>query len=232
VSIDPLASPALRSADLALAGADAGLAVEDVVLSFTQSAAGVVVVRDTSFSVLGGRVRAAGRLDTEGERALVLDVAGVDFGVLLERIGVPGLTGRGTIDGRLPLHRAHGRLEIREGHLEARLPGGWLRYRPDVETDALPPAVKGSALVASVLQNLQFQRLEVDLEGEAMGEIDLRLHLLGHNPDVYGGVPVELIIEDRKLPLAATLRVANAGERLIRALDRRLERFDLTVISD
>lgn len=159
--------------------------------------------------------------DAPIETALLVD--GVDLGAALALIGVEGLSGSGTLDGRVPVRVDAAGAMIAAGRLAARGPGV-LRY-----TGTLPDAVAAAAseeslkLLRAALADFHYDSLTLSLDRAAGGEGTLLLALKGNNPAVLDGHPfaINIKLEANFDRLAALLL---AGYEAADALLRRAAR--------
>ena len=184
---------------------------------------GLLQIRRLEAELLGGRVRAQpltiSLATTAGQ--LLLQVEGLDLARLLETHPVEGLTGSGLIDGLLPLHWGPDGPGMRDGHLQARPPGGSLRYDSAAAT-ALAlrnPAVK---LVLDALANFHYNVLSAGLNYREDGTLNLALRLEGSNPAFERGRPIhlDLNLEENIPALLASLQL---GNRISDTIRQRIE---------
>jgi hypothetical protein len=145
-------------------------------------------LEDLSLALAGGTIAAAPfTLDPAAPRIdTALAVAGVDLGALMALIGVDGLSGSGTLDGRVPVQASASSVAIAGGHLAARGPGV-IRYQPKKLPDQLAAAGQSVALAMQALADFHYDSLSLDLDKSAEGEGTVLLHLRGANPAVLQG---------------------------------------------
>ena len=95
-----------------------------------------VALRNVSAGVFGGRATSEGlRLDfAHPDHTFTVKVEQLDLQQLLHLEQQKGLEGTGVLDGVIPVILTPTGVQVRDGMLEARLPGGVLRYRPALET--------------------------------------------------------------------------------------------------
>jgi hypothetical protein len=79
-------------------------------------------------------------------------------------------------------------------------------------------------VVLEAFENLELEKLELELDGDANGPIRLSLRVVGVNPEYQGGRPVHfnLNVESR---LADLLRRSASAGGVPRAIEERLQRF-------
>ena len=179
--------------------------------------------------MLGGQVRVnAARLDLSRPRQSVLvELEGVELGRLFEVYPAEGLSGRGTLDGRLPVSLEGGKLVVDDGQLQAREPGGFLRYRSE-KLDDLARSNAGMRQVAAALDDFQYSVLASDVAYDQDGLLVLGLQLQGHNPSLQDGRPIHLNIrlEENVPALLASLQLSGQVSDIIqkRVQERLLQR--------
>ncbi|KAA0694283.1 hypothetical protein DT594_13385 [Halopseudomonas laoshanensis] len=190
---------------------------------------GVLNVDAARMGMLGGQVRVnAARLDLSRPRQSVLvELEGVELGRLFEVYPAEGLSGRGTLDGRLPVSLEGGKLVVDDGQLQAREPGGFLRYRSE-KLDDLARSNAGMRQVAAALDDFQYSVLASDVAYDQDGLLVLGLQLQGHNPSLQDGRPIHLNIrlEENVPALLASLQLSGQVSDIIqkRVQERLLQR--------
>jgi len=181
---------------------------------------GTLDLQAAEWGFAGGVVRTHGKLDLAAEeQSLVLEVEGVDLAQLLAFVNLDGLSGSGEIRGQIPVARRGPAIEIRDARLEATEAGGVLRYRPGVGAQGLTGA--GLELLMGALDDFHYERLQLVVNGDALGEVMLALALYGSNPEFKGGRPVDynLSVTAR---LADLVRTGAAAYRLPEAIEERV----------
>ncbi|MGX2040214.1 intermembrane phospholipid transport protein YdbH family protein [Methylocaldum sp. MU1018] len=142
--------------------------------------------------------------------------------VALER--QQGVEASGLLDGRLPLEITKTHVALRGGELQARPPGGWIRYRPTEKVKAMAGANPGLEFVNQALSNLQYETLKVNADSTPAGDLALRVGLRGHNPDWQSDRPIHLNLnlQENVLMLLRSLRVADdLTDRMNRQIQER-----------
>lgn len=181
-------------------------------------ASGRLNVDAAQLGVLGGRARVnAAVLDlSEPRQSLILQLQGVELGRLFEVYPAEGLSGRGTLDGHLPLSLEGGKLLIDAGQLQAREPGGFLRYRSEKLNDLARSNI-GMRQVAAALDDFHYSVLASDVAYDQDGLLVLGLQLQGRNPSLQGGRPIHLNIrlEENVPALLASLQLSGQVSEII-----------------
>ena len=103
-------------------------------------------------------------------------------------------------------------------------PGARLRYQPAPGVASLKHSGAGFDLLLGAFENLEVEKLELELDGDANGPIQLALHVVGVNPDFQNGRPIHynLSVESR---LADLLRKSAAVYEIPQVIEERLQRF-------
>jgi hypothetical protein len=169
-------------------------------------------------------VRTAGRIDPKATtQALVLEAEALDLAQLLALIDLDGLSGEGTLDGRLPIERRPDAIQIEHGLFRAR-PGGRLRYRPGAGGAGLRSSGAGFDVLLGAFDDLAFSKLELEIDGDANGPLQLALRVEGVNPAFQDGRPIHynLNVESR---LADLLRESAAVSKIPQVIEDRLKSF-------
>jgi hypothetical protein len=196
---------------LSMARVDFGLELHNGLVRYGLSPDGAIDLERAEWEFAGGRIHTAGRLDpTAEEQELVLVVEDVDLAQLLSLVPLDGLSGEGRIGGRLPLVRRGDVLEIRDASLSGDAAGGWLRY-----------AAAGGIATLSAFENLRWESLELAMNGDTQGIVEIRLHVRGRNPEYQSGRPVEFNMNVES-ELADLLRREAASYRIPAEIEKRL----------
>jgi hypothetical protein len=218
----PLSTPPRQL--LSLARLDCGLELTDGLVEFELRPDGVLVVPSATFEFAGGRVSTAGEFDRAAEeRSFVLAVEDLDLGALFALVPLEGLSGEGTLSGEIPGVVRGEEVEIRGAFLASHEAGGWIRYRPGAGAAGLA-ANPGMAIALRALQNFAFEKLEVRVDGDALGPVVVTAALRGSNPDLEGGRPVEfnLSVEGE---LGDLVGAGLASYQIPEEIERRLGEF-------
>ena len=172
---------------------DAGTPFEDVTVKFQLRPGPLIFVESVVGQWAGGTLGATElAFDVEGQGFRgSLQLADVDIEALANAANIQGMAGTGKISGDVPVVFENGEITISSGYLAADPAGGVLRYRPDSVPSALAGGHEQVALVMKALENFQYETLRADINLTTNAESAVRVHLLGSNPDVYEGQPIE-----------------------------------------
>ena len=127
----------------------------------------------------------------------VLELKSVDLGAMLALAGIDGLSGSGTIEGRVPVRMDDKGVLITSGRLAATGPG-IVRYTGA----ALPEGLTGQSdnpgdavrLLREALADFHYTELILTLDRSASGEGSLLVNLKGANPAVLDNHPFDINI--------------------------------------
>lgn len=197
--------------------------------ALSDPARGQVEVLSAQMGMLGGQLRLApAKVDLKAPRqSLVVEMTGVELARLFEVYPAEGLSGRGTLDGRLPISLDEGKWVIDSGQLRAREPGGYLRYRSDKLKD-LAQTNAGMRQVAEALDDFHYTVMASDVDYDQQGVLVLGLQLQGSNPSLQGGRPIRLNVRlEEDIPaLLASLQLSGQVSEVIqkRVQERLLQR--------
>ncbi|UJJ30171.1 YdbH domain-containing protein [Halopseudomonas maritima] len=214
----------LEAPSLALAQANPGIELGPVrgQLSYhaalAQPAGGRLEVTELRTGLLGGEVRVLPTtLDlAQREQRAELQLQGLELGRLFEVYPTEGLSGGGTLDGRLPVLLRDGQLLIDDGAVAAREPGGVLRYRSD-KLQRLAAANPSMRELAGVLEDFHYTVLSSQVDYGENGNMVLGLRLQGSNPDFQQGRQVNLnvTLEENIPALLASLQLSGKVSEII-----------------
>ena len=218
---DPLVSP--PSQLVSMAQVDVGLPLVDGLVDFQLQPELVVELAEASWRWAGGTLRTGGRFDLRAEsHEVLLQVEDLDLAALTDEIQLAGLSGTGTLRGRLPLVVSGEAVLIRDGRLESVGPGT-LRYPRGPVTAGREP--EGLGLLRAALEDFHFDRLALRIDGDARGEVAVGISLSGRNPNLQEGRPVELeVTVDANL--GDLLRSARESYRIPELIEERLRDFE------
>jgi Dicarboxylate transport len=229
VGADMLTMP--EPARVTIAAIQTGVEVTD--LSLDMQLGGIppatlewVDMRNMSAAVFGGRVTSeGGRLDmAHPDQTFIVKAEQLDLQQLLHLEQQQGLQGTGILDGIIPVILTPTGMQVRDGLLEARPPGGVLQYQPAPETaQNVAPADAHLSLVLQALSNFHYNALKLGVQYEEDGTLKLTARLEGKNPDWQQGRPVHfnLSVQENVPALLKSLRVVQGIEQ---SLQEHLQR--------
>lgn len=187
--------------------------------SLSQLAQGTVELGSASIGVLDGRIRLEPTVINleQARQGVVAVVEGVELARLFEVYPAEGLSGRGTLDGRFPMSLVDGKLLIEGGQLQARQPGGVLRYQAQQLRD-LAASNPNMEQLAAALDDFQYRVLASDVSYDEQGVLMLGLRLEGSNPAFQQGRQVNLNIQlEEDIPaLLTSLQLSGQVSEIIR----------------
>jgi hypothetical protein len=177
-----------------------------------------VALRNISAAAFGGQLTSEGA-QFDGahlDQTLVIKAEQLDLQQLLHLEQQKGLEGTGVLDGSIPVRLTSTGVQVDNGVLEARPPGGVLRYRPTLETaQEVAPSESQLSFVLQALSNLHYNVLKLEVQYKEDGTLQLAARLEGKNPDWQEGRPVHfnLTVQENIPALLKTLRIVQGIEQ-------------------
>lgn len=147
---------------------------------------GSIGVYDMQAALDGGNTRAR------------LEAKDVDLAAILAFVDVDGLSGEGILAGTLPLIVEDRRARIEQGLFRSVTPGV-VRYQGEAG-DAAASAGADANIAFSILRNLEYESLEVAVDGPLDGRLDFQMAFDGH-----GEVPINK--QDVRVPVKYTINL-------------------------
>ena len=103
-------------------------------------------------------------------------------------LDIAGLYGEGLLNFNLPLSTQQGSLVIKDGHFKA-IDKGLIKY----STADIDSGVEEN-IAMQALRNFHYDSLEGDISYSQNGDYKIKIHLLGSNPELYDGYPIDFIL--------------------------------------
>jgi hypothetical protein len=207
---------------------DVGLELTEGLIHYQVKPGWNVEVESTSWKFAGGEITTVGKIDPRAEnRESSIHVENADLAEFIELVNLEGLSGSGKIEGEIPIVLAGGDIEIRNAVLHSDGETGVIRYRPDPGTANIAAADDQFATTLKVLENFHYERLEIEINGPALGEVAIQIHLAGANPDYRDGHPIDfnLSVDSRLSDLLQTgIRIYRLPEEIEKRLGFFAER--------
>lgn len=190
----PLSTPPAQT--IGIAAIDAGIPLTNAIAAFRLDGRGNAVIDEAALEVAGGRVVLADAvvpLDG-GTTELSFAVSGVEMARLAQLADVEGLVADGTLSGTVPVRTEAGAILVHDAVLTSAAPGV-LGYRPSRPPSALQAGEQGISLALQVLRDFHYRELGLTLSGRLNGgDMVMGLHLVGANPEVHDGYPVDFTL--------------------------------------
>ncbi|KFX67671.1 hypothetical protein TMS3_0120865 [Pseudomonas taeanensis MS-3] len=146
-----------------------------------------------------------------------LELRGLKLDRLFTLYPTEGLAGAGTLDGRLPLRIGNDGIEIEQGQLAARPPGGRLQFESE-RIRALGQSNPAMQLVTQSLEDFHFTTLNSQVNYDQQGTLSLAMRLEGQNPAIEQGRPIHFNINlQEDIPsLLASLQLTDKVNDIIK----------------
>ncbi|WP_031303515.1 YdbH domain-containing protein, partial [Pseudomonas sp. EGD-AK9] len=153
-----------------------------------------------------------------------LRLSGLDLQQLFRVYPAEGLEGSGLLDGLIPLRLGAGGPSVEQGLIEARAPGGRLRFHsPRIR--AMGQANPGMKLVTDALEDFHYDLLGSSLDYDQSGTLRLGMRLQGRNPAIEQGRPIHFNInleEDIPTLMASLQLTAKVSEIIQQRIQQRM----------
>ncbi len=165
---------------ITLQSVNPGIEVTDGEVLFSLTGGTVLELDSAQWPFLGGLISMQPLVMNIGapeERRYVFQIEGLDAARLVEHMELANMAASGTFDGILPIvfdEMGNGRLE--GGMLSARPPGGHVSYVGQLTYEDLSPM---GNLAFQALRDLDYDTMEVGLNGPLTGELVTRVRLDG-----------------------------------------------------
>jgi len=207
---------------VSMARVDFGLELTNGLIAFQLRPDGILDLASAEWSFAGGKIRTRGATDLTAEtQALTLKLDGVDLSQLLDLVDLKGLSGSGQLEGKIPIVRRDGTLEIRNGRLSGGKEGGWIRYHPTAGIAGLAGGQADLEVALAALENFHYDELVATVDGDTSGPVDVSIRLVGKNPDRFEDRPVDFTL-NLEAHLVDLLRKATAVYRIPEVIEKRL----------
>ena len=191
--------------------------------TFRQTSIPALSITNMSTHLLGGEVSLSETaIDPSATtHEVTLEVRGLDLSEVIGLEQQETVKGTGTLDGMLPLFISGTEVEIHQGSIHARPPGGTLQFEVSEETaSSWAKSQPNLDLIVKSLENYQYSKLEVGVDYEKNGILKLATKLEGKNPDFRKGAPIHfnLNIEENIPALMKSLS-------LMKDLENKIEKM-------
>ncbi len=215
----------VRPAPLTIDSANPGIAVTN--LSFTmqgewnqQESWPAIEIRDLKCELLGGTVTSQGARANFSQLpfSFTLLARHLDLQKILSLEQQKGLEGIGIIDGSLPVTVEKRGITVKDGQLEARPPGGVIRYGASADTArTVTQANANMQLVLQALNNFHYTVLRVGAQYGEDGTLYLKARIEGRNPDMKKSPPFHfnLTVQENIPALLKSLRLVQGIEESV-----------------
>ncbi len=188
-----------RTSDLAIANINSGIGIgplrgmADYQAPLGGLTAGVLNIQQANADFLGGRLRIAPRsIDLSSDPWLLpIDVYDISLAKLLELYPAEGLSGTGSLTGRIPVLVGGAGAEVDEGRMAAEPPGGKIRL-PAERLKAMLGSRPEMEPVVEALQNFHYKVLNSTIDYDTDGKLILDLRLEGQKASERREQPIVL----------------------------------------
>ncbi|MCP4270443.1 MAG: hypothetical protein GY781_00545, partial [Gammaproteobacteria bacterium] len=128
------------------------------------------------------------RTNAEGFAESIMKIDHISLMELFFFMDIPGLYAEGKISFNIPASLKNGTLIVKDGTFQAE-ENGIIKYSTELTSS------EGEENIAlKALENFHFQTLDGTMSYDEDGFYKIKLHLLGANPDLYDGYPVDFTL--------------------------------------
>jgi len=169
--------------------------------------------------LLGGRIDVSDfSLSTPRQTSMVL--SGMSLAEIIKYSAYPEIQGKGIIDVTLPFTVSDEGLDITDGTIVARAPGGYIKVPENTVIKAMGRGNPAFSFTMQILSNFQFDTMLGEIGYTHDGESNLNVEIKGINPMVSGAQPVNFNYSHSEniLKLLKSLRF---NEQLVRDIKER-----------
>lgn len=201
---------------------DVGFPVTDLAADVTLTSERLLLSKLTGRTLAGSVTVASMEYDiARGSSEFVVEVEGVHLAEVLALEG-GSVTGTGTLDGHLPLQITDDGVRVSDGRFSARPPGGVLSFA-GAEEAAAALNQPGVGFAIAALGDFRFGVLDVVVNYEPNGDLQLGIHLEGHNPRFEAGRPIHYNLNiSENIPML--LQSLQLSDEVSKRLQKRLTR--------
>ncbi len=187
ISTDPLFMHALF--DIERLSFSSGLAIKNIKGTIDTQADNIIEIKDVVGGIWEGNLTAEKikLQDSNFEQTSVI-FKDISLTELIFFIDIPGLYGDGKIELNLPLTLNNGVISVKDGTFKTTEDGVIKYSRGQTESK------DDENIALKALENFHYKELDGTLSYNKDGLYHIKLHLLGANPDLYDGYPIDFIL--------------------------------------
>lgn len=219
-----------KEAQLKLDLLDVGFPIENIVAHFQlvphpKTQTFIMDVQKLTADLLGGKAHSEPfELDFGRDKnQMLVKLEQIRLNDIMQLEQQAGMQGTGVLDGQIPIEFSRGNIEVTQGTLSARSPGGTIRYQPTEKVSIMAKSNPSVKMVVDALSNFQYHVLNVNSDYKPDGNLSLQVHLEGENPDWQAGQPVHLNLNlDENIP--ALLRSLQLSGEITEQVRKRYEK--------
>jgi len=171
---------------------NSGLTIDNLSASLSSRSMEDVSLTKVRAELLEGQLIADNlQIGSDPLKIYPLQLQQISLTELLFMIDVAGLYGEGKLDFFLPLKLESGTVTVNEGSFKA-TGQGLIKY-----TSGQSKSGAEENIALQALKNFHYTGLDGTLSYNKAGEYHIKLHLLGSNPELYDGYPIDFVLNLR-----------------------------------
>jgi len=166
-----------------------GLALKDISANISSNGDNTVEISSLLGKLLAGSLQAKSIIVTaEGMPQTLLELKQISLTELIFLMDVPGLYAEGDMEFNLPMAMLSGAMTINNGRFKS-TNKGIIKY-----TNNQTELNSEENIALKALQNFHYESLSGQISYDKEGQYRIKIHLLGSNPDLYDGYPVDFVL--------------------------------------
>lgn len=179
--------------------------------------AGQPVVQHFKARLLGGRLD-LDDFKLSAPSQTIVNMSGLSLAEVIKYSAYPEIQSKAILDGMLPLKLTDDGVEITDGFIVARAPGGYIKVPENTVIKAMGRGNPAFSFTMQLLSNFQFDTLQGRIGYTDDGESDINVEINGISPMVSGTQPIKFNYSHNEniLKLLQSLRFNDELERDIK----------------
>ncbi|PHS20394.1 MAG: hypothetical protein COA86_00115 [Kangiella sp.] len=145
-----------------------------------------ISISNLKANIWNGQIQSQSIIIEKGNlKPSIINLKNIDLTELIFFLDMKGLYADGNIDIHIPIEQQNGKYIVKNGHFASNQPG-IIKYdsgqeQADVEAN----------IALHALQDFHYQKLDGTINYDKDGAYEIKLHLLGSNPSLYDGYPID-----------------------------------------
>ncbi len=145
-----------------------------------------ISISNLKANIWNGQIQSESIIIEDGNlKPSIISLKNIDLTELIFFLDMKGLYADGNIDINIPIEQQNRKYIVENGHFASNQPG-------IIKYDSGQEQVDVEANIAlHALQNFHYQKLDGTINYDKNGAYEIKLHLLGSNPSLYDGYPID-----------------------------------------
>lgn len=169
-----------------------GLSIDSLTAKIISISENNIVVKNISGQLLEGKLLAHElKFGSEGLEESVIRLEQISLTELIFFLDVEGLYGEGKLNFLLPLSMKAGSPTVKNGTFVSEAEG-IIKY-----STGEPDPQENENIALQALRNFHYRSMDGTISYNRNGKYHIKLHLVGSNPDLYDGYPIDFVLHLR-----------------------------------